>query len=178
MVVPSPSADLPSLAELETWASARGLLLRLQPGQRLGIRSLRVGVARRQAGVLQLLAELKGWALPLPDGLQLDTLRVQGDETAGVAALTAAAAMAWALEVTPCRRARILAIHDDDRQHRRLVRYFQGLGFTPGRAVGAAPADLPLRLVWGGAGLLMAADCAVVLARCWRRLQGLGPPPA
>ena len=161
----------PSLADLETWARDRQLLLRLQPLQRLGLRSLRVGVARSGPEGLQLLGDLKGWALAWADGLQVDSLRVQGAGTTGVAPLATAAAMAWALEATPCRRAHILAIDDDDRQHRRLVRYFQTLGFQPRRHLGSAPADLPLRLVWGGSGLLMAAPCAQVLGRCWRRLQ-------
>jgi len=174
----------PTLEQLEQWASGRGLMLRVQSGRPLGaLHAIRAGVATQHPdGRLLLLGELKGWAWPTADGLHLDTLQVAGRQASarhqGVGPLLAAAAFAWALEVTPCRRARILAIHDDDRQHRRLVRYFQGLGFTAGRPVGAAPADLPLRLIWGGAGLLMAADCAVVLARCWRRLQALELPTA
>jgi hypothetical protein len=117
-----------------------------------------------------LLGELKGWALPLPHGLQLDTMRVQGADTQGVGALIWAATFAWALEVTPCRRARLLAIRDNDQQHRRLVRYFRQLGFEPIREVGAAALDLPLRLVWGGAGLLMSGDIAQGLERVSRRL--------
>jgi len=39
------------------------------------------------------------------------------------------------------------------------------------RELGAAALDLPLRLVWGGAGLLMRGDCAEGLARAWRQLQ-------
>jgi hypothetical protein len=66
-----------------------------------------------------------------------------------------------------------LAIRDHEQQHRRLVRYFQRLGFNPVRDVGAAAADLPLRLVWGGAGLLMRGDCAEGLARAWRQLEQL-----
>jgi hypothetical protein len=80
-----------------------------------------------------------------------------------------AATFAWALERTPCRSARLLAIRDGERQHRCLVRYFQRLGFEPLREVGGGLSDLPLRLVWGGAGLLMRGDCAEVLERCGRR---------
>ena len=81
--------------------------------------------------------------------------------------------MAWALEVTPCRRARLLAIRDDERQHRRLVRYFQQRGFEPVREVQAALWDLPLRMVWGGAGALMVGSCERVQARAldrWRQV--------
>ena len=60
-------------------------------------------------------------ALPAADGLRLDTMRVQGEETADVGPLIWAATFAWALECTPCRRASLLAIRDGERQHRRLV---------------------------------------------------------
>jgi hypothetical protein len=128
---------LPSLVEIEQLAARRGLLLRLQVRQLLAVTTLRVVVARPRPGQPPLLlGELKGWALPLPDGLQLDTMRVQGPQTQGVGPLIWAATFAWALETTPCRSARLLAIRDNDLQHRRLVRYFQRLGF----AVSAAQA--------------------------------------
>jgi hypothetical protein len=98
-------------------------------------------------------------------------MRVQGEESAAVGALIWAASFAWALEATPCRRARLLAIRDDDRQHRRLVRYFRQLGFEPLRELGGGAADLPARLLWGGAGLLMQGDCAEGLRRSARRLE-------
>ncbi|MEN9767779.1 MAG: hypothetical protein ACO28M_01170 [Vulcanococcus sp.] len=165
--------SIPGLPEIEQWAAARGLLLRLQVRQFLLVTTLRVVVARPRDGQPPvLLGELKGWALPLPDGLQLDTMRVQGPETQGVGDLIWAATMAWALEASPCHSARLLAIRDQEQQHRRLVRYFQRLGFEPTREVGAAAVDLPLRLVWGGAGLLMRGDCKAVLERVCKRLRG------
>ena len=161
-----------SLASLERRAADRGLLLRLQVGRPLGLLyGLRVAVARQPSagGQLRLVGELKGWAWPTPGGLQLDTLQVAGRSSGlpdlGVGPLIAAAAFAWALEQTPCRRAQILAIRDDDGQHRRLVRYFRRLGFVPSKELGAALWDLPERLVWGGAGLVMQADCQLVLER-------------
>lgn len=172
------SAPLPDLAALEVEARRRGLLLRLQVRRPLGVLwSLRVGVARPRRPPmpapggegLELLGDLKGYALPLPDGLRLDTLRVagrlQGVPDLGVAPLITAAAFAWALECTPCRLSRILAIRDEERQHRRLVRYFQRLGFTPVRELGAAVGDLPARMIWGGSGLLMQGECRTVLRR-------------
>ncbi len=169
-----PAANNPPRLDLrgvEALAARRGLILRLRAPQRLGIWSLQVGVARPQGeGAAALLGELKGWALPTPAGLQLDTMRVQGQDTASVGPLIWAATFAWALEATPCRTARLLAIRDSARQHRGLVRYFQQLGFAPLRELGASPSDLPLRLVWGGAGLLMRGDCAEGLRRCQRRL--------
>jgi hypothetical protein len=169
------------LEALERQASDRGLLLRLQVGGAGGLQILRVAVARREGERLLLLGELKGWTSPLVAGLQLDTMRVQGSATQGVGPLIWAATFAWALEATPWRRARLLAIRDDDRQHQRLVRYFRRLGFRPVRELGAGVLDLPLRLVWGGAGLLMAGDCAEGLERS-QRLWGVSPggkaPPA
>ena len=111
---------LRTLADIEQQAAARGLLLRLQVKQALAVTTLRVVVARPREGQGPLLlGELKGWALPLPAGLQLDTMRVQGTDTQGVGALIWAATFAWALESTPCRSARLLAIRDNDQQHRR-----------------------------------------------------------
>ena len=161
------------LRGVEALAAQRGLILRLRAPQRLGVWGLQVGVARPLGeGSAALLGELKGWALPTPAGLQLDTMRVQGQDTAAVGPLIWAATFAWALEATPCRRARLLAIRDTARQHRGLVRYFQRLGFEPLREVGGGPTDLPLRLVWGGEGLLMGGDCAEGLRRCCRLLGG------
>jgi hypothetical protein len=164
---------LPSLADIEQQAAARGLLLRLQVKQVLAVTTLRVVVARPREGQGPLLlGELKGWALPLPAGLQLDTMRVQGKDTQGVGALIWAATFAWALEATPCRQASLLAIRDGEDQHRRLVRYFRRLGFVPLRDLGSGPADLAPRLIWGGSGLLMRGDGELVLRRSLRRLEG------
>jgi hypothetical protein len=172
--------SLPTLTDLDAEARRRSLLLRLQVRRPVGmVWSLRVGVARHRVPAdpdspLLLLGELKGWALPLADGLRLDTMRVQGEDSIAVGSLIWAATFAWALEATPCRRASLLAIHDGERQHRRLVRYFRRLGFTPVRELGAGPADLPARLVWGGAGLLMHGDCVEGLHRSSRRLAACG----
>jgi len=162
----------PTLQDLETTASRGGLLLRLQIKALGPLTTLRVGVARRSEQALVLLGELKGWALPSADGLRLDTMRVQGAHTAGVGALIWAATWAWALEASPCRRATILAIRDNDVQHRRLVRYFRRQGFEPLRELGAGPLDLAPRLIWGGSGLLMRCSCAEGLARATRQLRG------
>ena len=152
----------------------RGLLLRLQVSRPAGLAwGLRVGVARRDGERLLLLGELKGWALPSARGLRLDTMRVQAGDSAALGPLIWAATFAWALEATPCRQATILAIRDSDAQHRRLVRYVRALGFAPLRELAAGPADLAPRLLWGGSGLLMRADCAEVLRRSVRRLGGL-----
>lgn len=170
------SASHLSLVALEQLAAGRGLQLRLRVGRPLGLLwSLQVVVARPRSGQRPLLlGELKGWALPASDGLHLDTLRVQGEQTAGVGSLIAAATFAWALECSPCRRARLLAIRDSERQHRRLVRYFRRFGFEPVRELAAAPTDLLPRLLWGGSGLLMSVDCREGLERCRGLLQAAG----
>ena len=95
-------------------------------------------------------------------------MRVRKNAPAGVGHLIWASTMAFALEATPCEKARLLAINDDERQHARLVRYFFMRGFKKVRDVGSHPLDLPLRMVWGGAGTLMAADCKEVLLKSSR----------
>ena len=168
---------LTTLVAIEQHAAERGLLLRLQVGGLLGLRTLRVVVARPRPGqTAVMLGELKGWTLPLEAGLQLDTIRVVAGAPAGVGALIWAATFCWALEETPCRRARFLAIRDHDHQHRRLVRYFRRRGFRGTREVGASPLDLALRLIWGGSGLLMAGDCQAALASSLRQLQASQGP--
>ena len=157
------------LEQLESEALERGLLLRLQVGRPLGLWSLRLVVAQPVDGERLLLqGEMKGWAYGADAGLQLDTMRVQPGAPAGVGDLVWAATMAWALETTPCRRARLLAIRDAEQQHRRLVRYFRQRGFNTVREVEAALWDLPLRMVWGGAGALMSGEVHAVLERSLR----------
>jgi hypothetical protein len=165
-----------SLAAVEELARQRGLLLRLKVGAVAGVGGLRVVLARpRSDGPPLWLGELKGWRLPRVDGLRLDTLRVQGQDTGAVGPLIWAATFAWALEETPCRTARLLAIRDEERQHQRLRRYFRRLGFTPLRELGGGPLDLAPRLLWGGAGLLMQGDCREGLRRSERWLQRAAP---
>ena len=167
--------DTPDLRAIEAEAAERGWKLRLAPSRRLGLWTLRAVVARPLApGRAELLGEIKGWAFPRARAVRLDTLRAQGPGSAGVAPMLLAAACAWALEQPGCRQARFLAIEDDTRQHRRLVRYFRGLGFAPLRELGSAPGDWGPRLLWGGSGLLMEGDCGETIrrgARRWRASQ-------
>ena len=157
------------LEQLEAQACERGLLLRLQVGRPLRQWSLRVVVARPiDASRVQLLGEMKGWAYNASNGLQLDTMRVIPSRSVGVGDLIWAATMAWAMENTPCRQARLLAIRDDERQHRRLRRYFEQRGFSTVRDVEVAVWDLPLRMIWGGAGALMTGTVETVLQRSIR----------
>ncbi len=149
-----------SLLELEEQASKQGLLLRLQVRKPLGLWTLRLVVATQSEEYkIKILGEMKAWAYNSEKGLQLDTMQVREGAPACIGHLIWASSMAWALESTPCKKARLLAIYDDDYQHRVLIRYFKKRGFISIKQVGSSFVDLPLRLVWGGAGNLMLANC-------------------
>ena len=151
------------LAELEKEATNAGLLLRLQIRQPINIWSFKVVVAEPiNKHKIRILGEMKGWAYNSEKGLQLDTMRVNQKSPPGVGHLIWSATMAWALESTPCKVARLLAIFDEETQHTRLVKYFRRRGFNFSREVRSSILDLPLRMIWGGAGSLMSGDCSEV----------------
>jgi len=159
----------PDLTTLEKEASERGLLLRIQVRRPFNIWSFRLVVGQiTSKNKIQLWGEMKGWAYQNPKGLQLDIMKVGKNSNSRVGDLVWAATMAWALEETPCRSARLLAIYDENNQHKTLQRYFRKRGFNTVRNVGSSPLDLPLRLVWGGAGAFMVGDCEEVLSRSYR----------
>lgn len=172
-----PARKAGTLGRLEREARVQGWRLRLQVNRPFGLWTLRLVVARPTSPYQALmLGELKGWAYAAEAGLQLDTMRVSRSAPSGVSDLIWAATFAWGLEATPCRRARLLAIRDEERRHSQLVRYFNQRGFNAERPVGSAPWDLPLRLIWGGAGLLMTASCVGALSIALRRWQArIGP---
>ncbi len=148
------------LHTLEKQASCAGLLLRIQIRRPLNLWAFRLVVGTQLANdKVQLLGEMKGWAYQSANGLQLDTMRVLSSAPKGVGHLIWASTMAWALDQTQCKRARLLAILDEEKQHNALLRYFKKRGFESVKEVGSSPLDLPLRMVWGGAGSLMVADC-------------------
>ena len=159
----------PDLTTLEKEASERGLLLRIQVRRPFNIWSFRLVVGQiTSKNKIQLWGEMKGWAYQNPKGLQLDIMKVGKNSNSRVGDMVWAATMAWALEETPCRSARLLAIYDENNQHKTLQRYFRKRGFNTIRNVGSSPLDLPLRLVWGGAGAFMVGDCEEVLSRSYR----------
>ena len=163
----------PKLDNLETQAFHRGLLLRIQVRRPLNIWSFRLVVGEKTSNEkVQLWGEMKGWAYQNTKGLQLDTMKVAKNAKSRVGDLIWAATMAWALEETPCRSARLLAIYDENNQHKILQRYFRRRGFNNVRTVGSSPLDLPLRLVWGGAGAFMVGNCKTVLERSYRCWSG------
>ena len=159
----------PNLAILEKEASERGLLLRIQVRRPFNIWSFRLVVAEMTPkDKIQLWGEMKGWAYQNTKGLQLDIMKVGKNANSKVGDILWAATMAWALEETPCRNARLLAIFDENNQHKILQRYFRRRGFKTVRNVGSSLFDLPLRLVWGGAGAFMVGNCEEVLDRSYR----------
>ena len=163
----------PNLSLLEKEASDRGLLLRIQVRRPLNFWSIRLVVGEIiSKDKIQLWGEMKGWAYQNTKGLQLDTMKVAKNAKSRVGDLIWAATMAWALEETPCRSARLLAIYDENNQHKTLQRYFRRRGFCNVRTVGSSPLDLPLRLVWGGAGAFMVGNCKTVLERSYRCWSG------
>ncbi len=160
---------IPDLTTLEKEASDIGLLLRIQVRRPFNIWSFRLVVGEIiDKNKIQLWGEMKGWAYQNPKGLQLDTMKVGANANPKVGDLIWAATMAWALEDTPCESARLLAIYDENNQHKILQRYFRRRGFNTVRNVGSSPLDLPLRLVWGGAGAFMVGNCEEVLERSYR----------
>ncbi len=159
----------PNLTVLEKEASERGLLLRIQVRRPANIWSFRLVVGKiASEEKIQLLGEMKGWAYQNIKGLQLDTMKVARNANFRVGDMLWAATMAWAIEETPCRSARLLAIYDESNQHKILQRYFRRRGFNKVRDVGSSPLDLPLRIVWGGAGAFMVGNCEEVLERSYR----------
>ena len=149
-----------ALAELEATAASQGFLLRIQLRRPLNLWTARLVVGKYlDSNTIKLLGEMKGWAYHGASGLQLDTMQVSKDAPDGIGHLIWASTMAWALEETPCKSARLLAINDDEMQHMTLVRYFNRRGFITTKEVGASVLDLPLRMLWGGAGSLMVGNC-------------------
>ncbi len=160
------------LTQLESQALDAGLLLRIKVNRPLNLWSMRLVVADYlEPTKVRILGEMKAWAYGGVNGLQLDTMRVHPNASVKVGHLVWAATMAWALEATPCKKARLLAIRDDERQHEILVRYFLRRGFQIVGDVGAAPMDLPLRMVWGGSGAIMVAECNEVLEISFKQWQ-------
>lgn len=163
------------LTSLESQASSAGLLLRIQVRRPLNLWAMRLVVGRYAApDKIQLLGEMKGWAYNASSGLQLDTMKVADNAPIGVGHLIWASTMAWAIESTPCKRARLLAINDEENQNKILIRYFQRKGFKIVREVGNSPLDLPFRIVWGGAGSLMVSNCIDVYnysCQLWEKSQ-------
>lgn len=159
------------VAAIESIAQSLGLTIKIQLREALGFNFFRIVVATQEESSVKIWGELKGWTVPLLNGLNLDTMRVVKQSPPYVSELIWATTMAWAIERTSCRYARLLAIYDDEGYSKKLVRYFRLLGFNVVKEVGSSPADLLLRLIWGGAGTLMKGDCSKILDRLINKLK-------
>ena len=155
---------------LQRIAESRNLTIKIQVREVLGLRIFRIIVAQVNNNSVKIWGEIKGWTLPVRDGLQLDTLRILNGSPKFVSDLIWATTMAWALEKTKCKFARLLAIYDSEGYSKKLVRYFRLIGFTFIKEVGSSPSDLFLRLIWGGAGTLMKGDCSKILKKLEKKL--------
>ncbi|WP_320677071.1 hypothetical protein [Prochlorococcus sp. MIT 1300] len=166
--------EIIELNQLEKLASDSGFLLRIKVRKPLGIWAVKVVIAEKTVlGKIQIWGEMKAWAYRGYNGLQLDTMRVHPDAPYGIGDFIWCATMAWALEETPCRKARLLAICDSEKKHYALTRYFRRRGFISVKEVGSSLLDLPIRMVWGGSGNLMVGRCSEVFNYSYLRLLAI-----
>ena len=161
------------ILKLQNIAESNGLIIKIQMRETLGLNFFRIIIAKQDRNYVKIWGEMKGWTLPNKNGLQLDTLKVLRNGPPLVSELIWATTMSWALENTPCRTARLLAIYDQEGYSKKLVRYFRKIGFSLIKEVGSSPRDLILRLFWGGAGTLMKGDCEKILERLENKFKKL-----
>ena len=154
-----------TINSLEKLAKSLGLIIKIQIREFFGLKLFRIVIAKISDNSVKIFGELKGWTFPNKNGMQLDTLRILSNSPSYVSELIWATTMAWALEQTNCKNARLLAINDEDGYSKKLVRYFRLIGFKVIKEVESSPSDLLLRLVWGGAGTLMKGDCKEILCK-------------
>ena len=159
-----------NINQIQRFADSQNLTIKIQVREFLGLKIFRIIVAQINNNSVKIWGEIKGWTIPTRNGLQLDTLRILNDSPKFVSELIWATTMAWALEKTTCKFARLLAIYDSEGYSKKLVRYFRLIGFTFIKEVGASPSDLFLRLIWGGAGTLMKGDCSKILKKLEKKL--------
>ena len=156
--------------KLQRIAESLDLTIKIQIREVFGLKIFRIIVARVNNKSVKIWGEIKGWTLPVKSGLHLDTLRILNGSPKFVSELIWATTMAWSLEKTSCKFARLLAIYDSDGYSKKLVRYFRLIGFNFIKEVGSSPSDLFLRLIWGGAGTLMKGDCSKILKKLEKKL--------
>ena len=160
-----------TIEELQKISESLGLTIKIQVREVIGLKFFRIVIAEINNNYVKIWGEMKGWTLPVKNGLQLDTLRVLKNSPSVTSDLIWATTMAWALEKTFCRSARLLAIFDEEGYSKKLVRYFRKIGFKEIKEVGSSPSDLLLRLVWGGAGTLMNGDCYKILNKIQTKIS-------
>ena len=159
------------IEDLENLANSIGLIIKIQARETLGLCFFRIVIAEQKDNIIKIWAEMKGWTYLNKQGIQLDTLRILSKAPAFVSELIWATTMAWAIEKKSSNKARLLAIFDSEGYSKKLVRYFKLIGFKIVKEVGSSPADLFLRLVWGGAGTLMTGECIPILKKLEKKLS-------
>ena len=95
----------------------------------------------------------------------------------GLGLLLSTGVACWVTERAPFfrnRRAQLLAILDEPRQHKTLLRYYRYLGFAPLREVGDGLGSAGDLVVWGGVGTLMECDLIEFRRRWGAAVRRLG----
>ena len=162
--------------DIISYAERNGVVLSLStlgPGYR--------SVARAKHDDKVIIGYCEGFLRPGSNILHLDSMQVfkkslvkcreenpdeftGGGTVFGVGLLLGCLCLAHGLE-NGCSKAEFLAIDDEERQHKRLVRYYKRLGLNVVRYVGDDIKSIPDRLVWGGAGTLMSESIVTLLER-------------
>ena len=159
--------------ELEKLAFSLGLLIKIQVREAVGLCFFRIVIAEQNNNIVKIWGEMKGWTYLNKQGIQLDTLKIASNSPPFVSELIWSTTMAWAIERKLSRKVRLLAIFDSEGYSKKLVRYFQIIGFKIVKEVGSSPVDLFLRLVWGGAGTLMTGECFPILKKLEKKLSSI-----
>jgi len=145
-------------------------------------------VARSSTNSSDILGYIEGFIRPSGSILHLDKMqvfapvvqRLRDDQTnekftgggtpLGIGLLLAYICLLHGLrDGNRCTTAEFLAIHDEDYQHKRLVKLYQLSGFKVVKYVGDDFQDIPDRLIWGGCGTLLREDTRVLL-QYWTKL--------
>ncbi|KAI8103448.1 hypothetical protein M9435_004787 [Picochlorum sp. BPE23] len=123
-----------------------------------------------------LLGETDGFVVPPLKLMHCDTMRIYNSRLKscktdrrlgfmGLGRVMAQAVFAHGLE-KGCEKAEILAINDDEGVHRKLVRYYERMGFeVECEVTGENLSDIFHLLVWGGVGTRMNADLRQVFLK-------------
>ena len=159
--------------KLQNIAFSIGLVVKIQIRETLGLCFFKIVIAEQKDNVVKIWGEMKGWTYLNKQAIQLDTLRILKSSPPYVTELIWASTMAWAIEKKNSNKVRLLAIYDSEGYSKKLVRYFQIIGFKIVKEVKSSPIDLFLRLVWGGAGTLMKGDCSNILKKIEKKLSNI-----
>ena len=162
-----------SVEELQDIAFSLGLVIKIQVRESLGLCFFKIVIAEQKNNIVKIWGEMKGWTFLNKRDIQLDTLIILSSSPPFVKELIWASTMAWAIEKKNSNKAKLLAIYDNEGYSKKLVKYFRIIGFKIIKEVGSSPIDLFLRLVWGGAGTLMKADCSNILNKMENKLSSI-----